>query len=704
MLFLSYKDYDFLKGRFYNLLQSISDEFQKTKLPVVIVVDGLDHITREYDVANRSLMKVLPSPSDLPEGVVFVLGSQHFDRLGLHISIEKEAKKGDSLVTMGPFSNTEVKNLALKVLGKSKATAEVIAQCQSKSQGHPLYLHYILNEIHEKGASAFENMADYTEDVETYYARIVGSLLDNVPLKHFLGLLSRVAGHVLIEDIHKWGIDEQVLVEFKSRMWHLFNHGTDNRTLAFFHNSFRQYLLSKTAVDVLTDQFSHQDDKNYYKELASLYVDRWTEGYYLYHAEDYEGFISKLTPDALYAQAQDFRPIWSLRMDLTFAIAIAKKKKDPYLLVRYMLFEAQLSQMENTDYSSLLLADQFIGMGKGSLAKDIVREGNKLHCYQGMALELSKKFQQSGDQAEAVTLFDLAYPEHVSKQIDDQTVHHLDFNDELKALKLWVNIAACFLPWVKINDNIEVFVDYLKRLASRDNKHIKINKVRESFRIEYAESLIEQGRWDELDVFLKPSLGRKSQALLNYMVLRDAALKAERMGNSENAIAYYDKLVEAYAQLPPAAFRCLEMAFVSSEIQNVGSQPVSNYLKQVSWAELGSYYLNEVRAPFEDLRPHIVYVRLRALLGFEDSIVDFVPDDSSDADNLYMEQYVRRLLYLAKLEGKALKGDVVTTDFIKVIDGYLRYFDRLSLTSHHKFIYTIASQRAEFYQYLVEVA
>ena len=176
------------------------------------------------------------------------------------------------------------------------------------------------------------------------------------------------------------------------------------------------------------------------------------------------------------------------------------------------------------------------------------------------------------------------------------------------------------------------------------------------------------------------------------------------MGNGEKAIAYYEKLVNAHAQLPSTALRCLEMAFVSSEIKNVGSSPVANYLKQVSWSELGSYYLNEVRAPFEDLRPHIVYVRLRASLGFDDKVVNYVPDNSSDADNHYMEQYVRRLLYLAKLEGKALKGDVVTTDFIKVIDGYLRYFDRLSMTSHHKFIYTITCQRADFYQYLVEVA
>ena len=105
-----------LKARFYSQLDNISENYKTSGIPFIIIVDGLDHITREYKECREKLMDVLPSPYDIPDGVIFVLGSQHFDRLGLNPAIEKETTSAANLIEMPPLSRTETDELCKKLL------------------------------------------------------------------------------------------------------------------------------------------------------------------------------------------------------------------------------------------------------------------------------------------------------------------------------------------------------------------------------------------------------------------------------------------------------------------------------------------------------------------------------------------------------------------------------------------------------------
>lgn len=700
---LLYKDFNFLKKRFYDLLDSLASEYQRTKKPVLIIVDGLDHITREYDLRQSSLMGVLPSVSEIPDGVVFVLGSQYFDRIGLNQSVKEELKKGDSLVEMPSLSDVEVRRLVMKMLGDSKVTDELISKCIEKSQGHPLYLRYILNQITAKGIDAINDMADYTGDVEQYYDRIVGTSLDDVKLKRFLGLLSRVAGSINLDSVNNWNIDGQVFSDFRNGLFLLFKYSEDGNSLEFFHNSFRQYLLARTAADVWTGKYSRKLDLEYYKELSSYFAGQWDEGYYLYHAEAYKDFIERITPDELFKQAQNFRPLWSIRRDLKFAVSIAKQKKDVYLLVRCLLFEAQLSQMGNIGYSSISLAEDLVKMGEVSLAKSIVREDNKLHCEASYALKLAKFFLQLDDKTEASKLFDLAYPDYTVCPLGRRGVNRAEFNDELSKLKTWVNTASYFMIWGQIEEKIDFFVEYLRKLARIDKEKFKGDRIREDFYLEYAQSLIEQSRWTDLDIMLKRFGDNKRLVPIKYVALREAALKCNDNGDKENALKYYGQLKNVFERLSKDDKPYFQMAYFGWKI-GIEKDLVLDYLQKVAWDEFDSYYQTEVHAPFKDLRPRIAYVKIRAALGFDDKIMDLVPTDASKKDNALMEQYIRKVFYLAKLYGKALSGQSVAVDLEKVFDNYLRFFDGLSVINHNKFEYTIYCQRADFYEYLIEIA
>lgn len=699
---LPYKEYDYLKNRFYDLLDYLSAEYRKTKKPILIIVDGLDHITRDYDLRQSSLMGVLPSVSEIPDGVVFVLGSQYFEKIGLNQSIKAELKKGNSMVEMPSLSDDEVRSLVLKMLSDIKVTDELISKCIEKSQGHPLYLRYILNQITTKGFDAIDGIDNFTDDVELYYDRIVGTSLDDVKMKRFLGLLSRVAGSINLDAVRIWKIDEQILSDFRNGLFHLFKYSEDGNTLEFFHNSFRQYLLNKTALDVWTGKYCRQLNIEYYNELSTYFVGLWDEGYYLYQAEAYNEFVVRITPEALFKQAQNFRPSWSIRRDLRYAISIAKQKKDVYLLVRCLLFEAQLTQMDNLGYSSLSLVEDLVKMGEMSLAKAIVREDNKLHCEASYALNLTKSFLQSGDKMEASKLFDLAYPDYTVRPSGRRYVNRAEFNDELSKLKIWVNTASYFMPWVQIEEKIGFFVEYLRKIARIDREKFNGENIREDFCLEYAKALIEQSRWDDLEAMLKRFNG-KHLVPIKYVTLREAALKCSENCDKEKALKYYNQLENAFKLLPQDNKPYFQMAYFGWKI-GTEHNLVLDYLKDVTWDEFDSYYQTDIRAPFKDLRPRIAYVKLRAALGFDDKITDLVPTDSSNTDNAVVEQYVRKVFYLAKLCGSAIAGQHVAMDLVSVIGNYLVFFDNLSLMHHNKFEYNILCQRADFYEYLIEIA
>ena len=274
------RDLSLLKKLFYSQLNAISKRYEETKIPFIIAVDGLDHITREYSVSEQTLMELLPSPTEIPQGVIFVLGSQHFDNLKLNRLILKETEKKDNLVEMPPLSEAESNDLCKKLLNKDLVTDHIVNKCWLKSQGHPLYLRYLLNQITIDGINVLDTVDDAPQNVNEYYSTIVDSLLESTVLKDALGLLTRIIGVIHIDDVRHFCSDGCML-DIKKNMWHLFRYNKAGQELTFFHNSFRQYLLNKTAEDILTGEYRKDKDVAYYHQLSDYFKDTWEYGYYL---------------------------------------------------------------------------------------------------------------------------------------------------------------------------------------------------------------------------------------------------------------------------------------------------------------------------------------------------------------------------------------------------------------------------------------
>ena len=705
---LPYKDYHFLKSSVHSQLKQASSYYKTTGLPLIVAVDGLDHITREYTSCQTNLLEALPSVSDLPDGVVFVLGSQHFNFDSLR-SIRTQAQKEQAIVEMPPLSKDELAALIAKRLEVPDPAPDLIEKCYSASQGHPLYLGYILNQLKTLGTDAIDSIASvdsFLDDIEDYYRKLLGGDDMNPALLDCLGLLCRVPGKIPLNNLDLWGITSEQKTLLKG-IKHLFTITDD--TISFFHNSFRQYLIRRTAEDEFTEKFSEAKDRNYYERLYNYSVKSWEAGYYLYQAGKYDAFIAQFTPEALFAQMQEFRPLWSVRQDLVMGVEIARKRQDPYLLARYLLFQEQLSRMGGQELSVLSLVDDFLKMGNAPLAKGIVLSNNTLHCSPGKALNLVGAFCDAGLPDVARELFSMSYPPFMNKRIDRRETNRYRAGYEQEAWVdtslRWAYAAACFYPWQYVREQEQLFAQQIEAFSlfykdEFDRDHF-ISEVWE----EYIYGLIARGKWATLEQDLGEGMPSATvDAVMVFNIWKDATLALVEDGSTDNerVSRFFASSTSAFERIPAKDKPFIQMAFLAYKAgQN--TSVIEKYLSHVVWKDLGSYYLSSGE-DFTTFDAHNTYVGLLAFLGYEVDLKKLVPDDNRREDNQLMVYYARRVFSLARFAGLARAGKGNPREFLSELKGYLESFDNLPRWGSNLFSYTISTQRKDFYEYVVDVA
>ena len=62
---LPYRDLLFLKDVFNEQLKSVGEDFATSGQQTIIIIDGLDHVPREYKSTTNSFLRELPLPSSL---------------------------------------------------------------------------------------------------------------------------------------------------------------------------------------------------------------------------------------------------------------------------------------------------------------------------------------------------------------------------------------------------------------------------------------------------------------------------------------------------------------------------------------------------------------------------------------------------------------------------------------------------------------
>ncbi|AXV36823.1 MAG: hypothetical protein CIT01_00715 [Methanobacterium sp. BRmetb2] len=450
---------------FYKQLDLLHDDWKNNGHKTIFLIDGLDHIEREQNPRD-SMLKYLPSPENIPQGVYFILGSQ--TETILPENIQYSINKENRTVLMRPLNKNAVFDIINKsnlplIIGKQKETIYGL------SDGHPLALSYILN--HLKGIKdnkeierILERTIEYGGNIEAQYNSYWALIKHEDDLIGLTGLLCRFRNYIDIDWVKTWaelGILRKFVLEFK----HYFR--IENKRWYFFHNSFRLFLQEKTG-ELIPGEFDQSIDRDFHLQMADLCRKSeknsywfWEEIFHLAKASKHRKVLVYASQTYFREQFLNFRPLDTIQVDINFALESAVICQDPVALTRLLFIRSEIGEREvNLDKKSMIsillhLNEKF--------ALEYIRDGNHLKIEPVDALKLIPELVLNGFHDEAKKIFELSEPLNViysPKPIEN----HFN-NDESELVKFWATSAIYF----KELENILKIIRQLKKLPDRSS-------------------------------------------------------------------------------------------------------------------------------------------------------------------------------------------------------------------------------------------
>ena len=659
---------------FYEQLAALGDDFQDNGVSTVILVDGLDHITREQN-PDRSLIADLPLPEKIPAGVFVVLGSQTLELSQLSPEIKRELSKAERIVRMGKLSPQSVSEIVNTVLGETEH--DFAERIYSVVDGHPLALIYLLNALGQADSKEdykiiLDEATPYKGDIEKQYFAHWVKIEEDQGFKEFLGLLARIRGPIPMTWVAKWA--ERPLLEKLKKVWGQYFTSDSMGRWEFFHNSFKIFLEEKTADD-LPGLTSAQIDQKYHLNLAQKYKEadspwKWETLYHFYKTEDHEKVLEIAQYDWFKEQVEAFRPIDAIETDVRLAVKSAGVLLDAVALLRFTLVGASLQQranvLEDTELPYLLLET-----GHTEIATDYARDGVRLRLKNKAALSFARDLEGINPK-EARRIFELAEPlEKLSGRphLERNGIHRE--TDEL--LEEWIVSARVFHS----PDEIVEIVRKIKKEPDLHEKDADIEVV--SRRLQNwllhkgALGSSEHDDWDSWEILFGALDKEKDKQARYYTLLRTIEILR---GNREDVRAR-----ELLSEL--LKFDELEMGSYSrSTVSNILSIAEAIYFLRIDrYEELAHHWLNKIdgiplsddETDYSGRLPHLINIQFRyarlcfaikpnctldnLLKSSEEKTV--FRDYEDEAERLVRRQIARIAYTLAKLWIDGYKGEIM---------------------------------------------
>ncbi|PHR00374.1 MAG: hypothetical protein COB29_15835, partial [Sulfitobacter sp.] len=444
---------------FKQQIGELHKDWEDNGTKTLLLIDGLDHIEREQS-PERTLLKDLPLPNDVPNGVLIILGSQKIELdgmiPGIKMQIEKEPNR---LLRMEPLDREAVYGIIGAYRLPVTPSSDIKDRILSLSAGHPLALSYLLNKLRdaknkEQLSSAIEHENPYGNHIEETYEQYWIEVERNENLMDALGLISRLRCDVDLKLLVSWTKDEVVKSLIKN-VGHFFIHKSKTQW-SFFHNSFRQFLLQKTGFDIFGD-IDEEKNKKYHERLAGYAsleepANSWAwEG--LYHfsiAGDDETVLKIASQDYFRNQFLNFRPISRILEDTTLAFQSAKNCFDGIAMTRLLLIEKELNDRNESLQQSNL--EELIWETKGvDAVKNYTLNGTEILVSKERGLELVNHMINKGYAGDALEIFNLCEPLDFLRG-STRLGNPAENSDNI--LNLWVETAHYYRPLNKIVESI----------------------------------------------------------------------------------------------------------------------------------------------------------------------------------------------------------------------------------------------------------
>ena len=435
-------DIEALRRQFADNLDAASQKYQHTGCRTIIVVDGLDHVDRDYS-GNDGLLEELPHPREIPDGVLFVVGSRTRDLL--------RADARQQLLERNAVVDLEHHRLSpaavLEICSRSSVTKALQPELHQRilelSGGYPLALGYILNQLSESdGISAREVLAAlpaYAGDIAIVYATVWDEVEDDNDIVEILAVCSRLRNGFPTAWLSEWTSFRTVRT-FRRKLSYLFRCHQDR--WRFFHDSFRQFAADRTAWGD-AQRPDELEEKRIHKRIADLCAEA-ADGriadeqlYHRFYGEQCDEVLALAQQTTFRDQFRRLRSPELIRQDITLALDVAAVRSDVLAMVRLLLALVEVTQRA----SAIGNVNLPILLYEAGLAKEAITwcGDDNLQVPLAHAYELAEKMGKVGD-SEGRRIFEAI--EH--NGIVDR--EHSTAGEQDDAALAWTRAAALFRP------------------------------------------------------------------------------------------------------------------------------------------------------------------------------------------------------------------------------------------------------------------
>ncbi len=675
------KTFEELLDQFSQQLAELHDSWLNDGMLTLILVDGLDHIEREQKTI-RSLLEALPHPDTLPEGVLFILGSQTLALRGLLPAIKAQLHPNSGrILNMRPLGRTQV----FDMIDEAKLTLPLTHDQKEKtyqiSDGHPLatsYLIRILAEVSESSAidAILDKANPYQGHVDQGYDTYWQGIQQNVALRELLALLARLRIPFNPLELARWSDEVTARVLIREAGFY-FHQDTPHRW-RFFHNSFRQFILNRTSVNLLEER-DEAKDRAYHRKLADLASQlpadnhqSWETLYHLACAEEWESALKLATQEYFRHQYYALRPLADIKEDISFAMRAARVRHDGIAIFRYLLVEHELGEREQV-LDQMDMPELIHALYGTEVVLNYLMDGNNLRVADEVGLKFCRHLVGSGKIKAARLIFEAAEPLELLNGA--QPVKH--HGSDRSLLKHWMRCAHHFRTFLEM----EAAIAALRVEVSQHNLDEDEVAATTSLRTYLRQVLVSA---------VSESTDTDKWANLRTLSIEPEEQEALSQQLDFNICNLHPSHPEAQAALD----RILLWA-TKETLGDLDRVLVAEYLLTIRGdVEGANRWIDGLLQPpnydwtssqWKRLDPFTLRIRLNRLLstlGRTIDPIDAVPvsDDPRKHGNILFE---RQLVIIASIWGRAKKGEIMSPEeIICSLHSALRLFNRGHRETH----------------------
>ena len=363
---LRHKSYYFLKS----LCISIENQFPDVDLPhkyserfeekfslyidklvtlnrkIVFIIDGLDHVHRDTSLGENSLLHQIKG--NLPKGIFFILSSQY--RAVLTQSVAEQVDSDSRRYIVVPrFTQQEISQY---LINKGVDPEGFIDQIERVSSGIPLYLHYISELLLKTKRRNYEqilnNLPNLIDGKINSYHEYLFKMIENDEFEKWVlavfAYRKENSSPETVQKILKLAGENKSVTDVSNvikKYSHLLKQ-INGRDYSIFHNSFREFVLSKTeslkdtfnkALVLFYEQSPYTDEayRNYLKHLSEI--------------EEYRKIISFMTLEWVKFAWFHYRSLEEIKDNIDIALNACIEDLSLSEYIRISFIKAQVARL-----------------------------------------------------------------------------------------------------------------------------------------------------------------------------------------------------------------------------------------------------------------------------------------------------------------------------------------------------------------------